>query len=177
MAIPSVSHTPLNPNNLHPNKFIISFSAIPNLEYWAQSVNVPGVGIGEALRQTPFIDLAVPGDKMIMNPFSMTFIVDEDLLGWLEVYNWMRGLAFPRDFTEYQNLSKRLSGWASKTPQVSDAVLLILNSKQIPKMRVKFKNCYPTNVSDLLLSAASSPEDVVTADAIFHYDLYEIEKL
>lgn len=177
MSIPSVPHTPANPNVLHPNKFIVTFAALPDIEYWAQSVNVPGVSIGEAPRQTPFIDLYSPGDKMVMNPFSMTFLVDEDLRGWLEVYQWMRGLTFPKDYAEYKNLDKRFVGWASKMPQFSDATLLILDSKQNPKLRVKFMNCFPTNVSDLLLSASSTPESVVTADAVFRYDLYEIEKI
>jgi hypothetical protein len=76
MSIPSVPHTPGNPNQLHPNKFVVSFAALPTIEYWAQSVNIPGLSLGEAIRHTPFIDISSPGDKLIINPFSMTFIVD-----------------------------------------------------------------------------------------------------
>lgn len=177
MSIPSVPHTPLNPNGLHPNKFIVSFAALPDIEYWAQSVNVPGLSLGEAVRQTPFIDLYSPGDKLNINPFSMTFIVDEELRGWLEIYRWMRGLTFPKDFTEYKNLDKRFAAWATAMPQFSDAVLVILDSKQNPKIRVKFTNCFPTSLTDILLSATAAPEEPITADGVFRFDLYEIETL
>jgi len=176
MAIPSIPHTPLNPNTLHPNKFIVSFSAIPTIEYWAQSVNVPGISIGEALRATPFIDLYSPGDKLIINPFAMTFLVDEDMKGWLEIYTWMRAMTFPVDFKEYKDLDKRPGVFAAK-PQFSDATLLILNSKQLPSIRVKFVNCFPTQLTDLLLSASAGPDDPLTADAVFRFDIYSIEKL
>lgn len=177
MSIPSVPHTPANPNSLHPNKFIVSFAALPTVQYWAQSVNVPGMNLGEAIRSTPFIDLWSPGDKLSINPFAMTFTVDEDLLGWLEVYTWMRGLAFPKDFTEYQNLDKRIAAWKLPMPQFSDATLIVLDSKQNPKIRIKFTNCFPTSLTDILLSSTSSPESVVTADAVFRFDIYEVERL
>lgn len=177
MAIPSVPHTPANPNVLHPNKFIVTFAALPDVVYWAQSVNVPGINLGEALRSTPFIDLYSPGEKLSMNPFSMTFTVDEELLGWIEVYIWMRGMTFPKDFSEYKNLNQRHAAWRTPMPQFSDATLVILDSKQNPKIRVKFLNCFPTSLTDILLSTTSSPESPVTADVIFRYDLYEIERL
>lgn len=177
MAIPSIPHTPINPNVLHPNKFVVSFAALPDVEYWAQSVNVPGLSLGEAPRQTPFIDLYSPGDKLIMNPFSMTFLVDEDLLGWFEVYTWMRGMTFPKNFQEYKDLDQRFAAWRTPMPQFSDAMLVVLDSKQNPKIRVKFLNCFPISLTDILLSSTSEPESVVTADVTLRFDLYEIERL
>lgn len=175
MAIPGVPHTPANPNLMHPNKFVVTFVSLPNVEYWVQSANLPGMSIGEAPRQTPFIDLYSPGDKLIINPFSFTFLVDEDLFGWKEVYTWMRGMTFPKDFTEYRNLDKRPAVFGAVTPQFSDATLTILDSKQNPQIRVKFSNCFPINLTDVLFSATSTPDDPVTADATFRFDLYEIE--
>lgn len=177
MAIPSVSHTPANPNQLHPNKFTVSVSALPTVEYWCQSVNMPGLQLGEVPRVNPFIDIYSPGEKLIINPFSMTFIVDEDLLGWIEVYRWMRGMTFPKNFQEYKDLDKRLTAWATKMPQFSDITLTIQDSKQNPSVRVIMNNCFPVSLSDLLLSSTSSPDDPVTADVTFRFDLYEIEIL
>lgn len=177
MGFPSIPHTPANPNGMHPNKFVVSFASLPTVEYWAQSVNVPGLSIGEVPRPTPFIDLYSSGEKLIINPFSMTFLVDEDLTGWLEVYQWMRDLTFPKDFKEYTQLSRRPGAYTAPQPQFSDATLVILDTKQNPKVRVKFQNCFPTSLTDILLSATSSPEDPVTSDAVFRFDLYEIEIL
>jgi hypothetical protein len=177
MPIPATSHTPANPNPMHPNKFIVSFTALPNIEYWCHSANIPGLSLGEALLPTPFIDLYSPGDKLNINPFSMTFIVDENLLGWMEVYTWMRGMTFPDNFTEYKNLDKRVASWRSPHPQFSDAMLVVLDSKQNPRIRVKFSNCFPTSLTDILLSSTSSPDDPITADATFRFDLCNIERI
>jgi hypothetical protein len=177
MSIPSIPHTPANPNQLHPNKFIVSFTALPTIEYWAQSVYIPGLSIGEAIRNTPFIDLYSPGDKLNINPFSMTFIVDEDLKGWIEVYTWMRNMTFPKDFSEYRKLPTRPGAYVAPQPQFSDATLVVLDSKQNPHIRVKFQNCWPTNLSDNLLSSSATPDQPLTADATFRFDLYEIEIL
>jgi len=177
MAIPSISHTPGNPNQLHPNKFIVSFTALPNIEYWCQTVNVPGLALGEAYRATPYVDIYSPGDKLVFSPFSMSFIVDEDLKGWMEVYTWMIGLGFPTKFEEYQNLSKRLSAWAVPKPQFSDAMLVIFDSKQNPNIRVKMTNCFPTSLTDIMMSSTTSPETPLTADVVFRYDFYTIEVL
>lgn len=177
MSIPSVPHTPANPNQMHPNKFTVKVACLPTVEYWCQNVNVPGLSLGEAPRTTPFIDLYAPGEKLIMNPFSITFIVDEDMNGWLEVYKWMRGLTFPKEFSEYRNLDKRFAAWSTPMPQYSDITLNILDTKQNPKIRVKFENCFPTSLSDLLLSATAGPDDPMTADVVFRFDKYEIEIL
>jgi len=177
MGFPATKHTPTNPNQLHPNKFILSFTALPTVEYWCQTVSIPGLSLGEVSRQTPFIDLYSPGEKLIINPLSMTFVVDEDLTGWKEVYNWMRELAFPENFEEYKELNTRPGAYARPQPQFSDATLIVLNSNQIPKIRIKFLNCFPTQLTDILLSSTASPEEPLTADAVFRFDLYNFETL
>ena len=89
----------------------------------------------------------------------------------------MRGLGFPAKFEEYQNLGKRLTAWAVPKPQFSDATLTILDSKSNPNIRVKMTNCFPTSLTDILMSSTVSPESPLTADVVFRYDIYEIEVL
>jgi hypothetical protein len=177
MAIPSVPHSPSNPNQLHPNKVLLSFTALPNIQYWCQSVNIPGVSLGEVPRNTPFIDLYSPGEKLIINTLSLTFLVDEDLKGWIELYTWIRGLTFPVEFKEYADLRNRIGAPSRTFPQFSDAALIILDSKQNAKIRIKFYNCFPTSLSDILLSTTSSPEDPISSDATFRFDINEIERI
>ena len=177
MAIPGIPHTPMNPNVLHPNKFVLSFSTIPTVEYWCQAVNIAGISSGEAIRQIPLIDLFSPGEKLNINPLAITFQVDEDLTGWMEVYNWMRALTFSFSFDEYKALSLRPGMLHKPQPQFSDATLIVLDSKQNPHIRVKYRNCFPTSLTDIMFSAASSAEEPVTADAVFRFDFYDVEIL
>lgn len=177
MSIPSIPLTPQNPNLLHPNKFILQVLALPDVKYWCQSVNLPGISIGEAIRSTPFIDLYSPGEKAILNPLAVTFLIDEDMRGWLEVFTWMTSLSFPKNFQQYQQLGNRFDAYRKNMPQFSDITLTILNTKQNPTYRVKYYNCFPTSLSDVVFSAQASPEEPMTADVTFRYDIFEIEKV
>ena len=175
MATPGVPHTPVNPNILHPNKFVLSFAAIPTVEYWCQAVNIAGISSGEAFHPTPLIDLYSPGEKLIINPLAITFQVDEDLTGWMEVYTWMRAMTFPFSFEEYKALASRPGSFNKPLPQFSDATLIILDSKQNPHIRVKYYNCFPTSLTDIMFSAAAAPDEPITADAVFRFDFYDVE--
>lgn len=177
MAIPSVPQQPTNQNLLPPNKFVLSVASLPDVQFWCQTVNIPGVSIGEAIRNTPFIDLFSPGDKAILNPFSVTFLVDEDFLAWNEIFKWMVSLTFPENFQQYKDLDKRYTAWRSPMPQFSDITLTILNARQNPKLRIKFINCFPVSLSDVVLSTTSTPEDAMTSDVTFRFDYFEVEKI
>lgn len=175
MAFPGISNTPTNPNLLPPNKFSLQVAALPEVQYWCQTVNIPGISIGEAIRSTPFIDLFSPGDKAILGPLSITFLVDEDLKSWTSLFNWMAQLTFIKNFNQYSQLRSRPDAWAKPMPQYSDISLSILNTKQIPNIRIKFINCFPVSLSDIIVSTTSTPEDTITSDATFRYDYYDIE--
>jgi len=63
----------------------------------------------------------------------------------------------------------------SKQPQFSDATLTILSSSFNPTIRIKFYDIFPTSLSSFVLSAADSPENIITADATFRYTYYDVE--
>jgi hypothetical protein len=173
-----MSETPLVPTNtnlLHSNKFILSFARIPNVQYFTQGIPLPGISMGEGIRQTPFIDLFVPGDKLQYDALAITFLVDEDLKSWLEIHDWMRAMTFPVEFAEYARLGTMTPAHAKKImPQYSDAALVILDSNQNSNFRVKFVNCFPTSLSSIQFSSTGGPAEVMTADATFRFDYYNV---
>jgi hypothetical protein len=173
-----LNRTPSNPNYLQPNKFQLIFSRAPNLQYFCQSVSVPGISLSEVPRNTPFVDLYVPGEKAIYDIFNVTFLVDEEMKSWLEVHDWIRALTFPTDFREYKDL-ERLSKYVSdvKRPQYSDASLTIFSSSNNPTYRFKFYDCFPTSISAFVMGANEGPDTIITADASFRFAYYDIEKL
>jgi hypothetical protein len=173
-----ITRTPQNPNPLHPNKFQLTFSRAPHIQYFCQSVSVPGISLSEVPRQTPFVDLYSPGEKAIYDVFNVTFMVDEQLSGWIEIHDWIRAMTFPEKFEEYLNLQKQ-SRYVSnpKTPQFSDASLTLLSSSNTPTWRFKLIDCFPTSISAFVMSAQDSPDNIVTADATFRFAYFNIEKL
>lgn len=173
----ALTRNPTNTNPLLVNKFQISFTRLPNLTYFCQTVNLPGISLGEIQRATPFVELYHPDDKLIYESLNFSFIIDEDLNSWLEIHDWMRAMTFPKNFSEYQNLPK-ISKFSKKGfPQYSDATLQVLTSKFNLNYNIHYYNCFPTSLSGINFSSMDSPENTLTADVTFRYDYFDIEKV
>jgi hypothetical protein len=78
----AITRNPTNPNFLQPNKFILTFARLPNVQYFCQSLSVPGISMSEAQQSNPFIDLYVPGEKATYDLLNLTFLIDEELKAW-----------------------------------------------------------------------------------------------
>ena len=51
--------------------------------------------MAQASQYTPFVDVAVVGDKLQYDNFNMTFMVDESLQNYMEMYDWVKNIGFP----------------------------------------------------------------------------------
>ena len=89
-----------NKNFLSPTGFKFSLEKAPKVDFFANSVNIPGINLGVAVQSTPLKDLMIPGDKLVYNDFSIQFMVDENMENYLEIHDWMRGLGYPESMAE-----------------------------------------------------------------------------
>ena len=124
----ALTRNPKNPNYLQPNKFQLNFSRLPNMQYFCQTVVVPGISMGESLTPNPFVDLYKPGEKAIYDVLNITFFIDEQMLAWFEVHDWIRAMTFPKEYEEYQKLgqlNRVASARAGIKPQYSDGSITI----------------------------------------------------
>jgi hypothetical protein len=174
----ALTRNPLNPNFLHPNKFQLNFSRLPNIQYFVQSVSLPGISLSEIPQNTPFVDVYIPGEKAIYDLLNVTFMIDEDLKSWLEIHDWIRAMTFPVDFEEYNQLPKlNPSRLPSLKPQYSDAKITLLTSSNIPSYEFIFRDVFPTTLSTFIMSTNDTPESIMTADATFRFSYYDIKKI
>ena len=174
----AITRNPSNVNLLHPNKFSLTFQRLPEMQFFCQGLSIPGISIGEAPRNTPFVDLYSPGEKAVYDLLSVTFFVDEELKSWLGVHDWIRAMSFPENFEEYLQLGKQTKYIANtKKPQFSDATLTLYSSSYKPYYRFKFFDCFPLSLSSFVMNASDTPENTITADGTFRFAYYNIEKL
>lgn len=168
---------PQNTNFLQSTKFVLTFPRISNTQYFCQEVNLPGVSTSEIPQVTPFVDLYRPGDKLVYEPLNVTFIVDEELQAWLDIHNWLRGMTFPTNFEEYQNL-KNLSpiAYYAPKPQYSDGMLNILSGLNNKKITVQFTDIFPVSLSAIQFNATDTDTPTITATATFRYSWYDISR-
>ena len=156
---------PENTNFLQPTKYVLTFPEVPDMIYFCQKANIPGVSLGQAIQETPNLDLFHSGTKISYNTFDVTFLVNEDLSAWTTIYNWMKDLSSVE--TTY---TKRKEGR-------KQAVLTVMSNQNNPKLRVKLMNLFPTSLSDLEFDTTLSAEEHITATVSFRYDWFELEQV
>ena len=172
-----LTRNPVNPNPLHPNKFQLNFSRTPNVQYFCQSISVPGLSLSEIPKNNPFVDIYSPGEKAQYDTMNITFIVDEELKSWLEMHDWIRAMTKVESYAEYRNLSNLTNNKNTSFPQFSDAAITLFSSANTPTYRFKFYDCFPTSLSAIILSATDSPDNIITADVNIRFAYYDVEKL
>lgn len=154
-----------NINKLTGNKFRFDIQSAPYFSYHVQSVNLPSINSGESPMETPFSNQWQQGDKIIFEPLDVSFLVDEELRGWLEIWNWMRSYGFERDYEQYKPQSK------------VDATLTILTNRSVPFMEVKFEDVWPITLSEIGFASNVADEEEIISSVSFRYRNYTINKL
>ena len=172
----AISRAPQNTNYLQASKFMVTFNRIPNTQYFCQSVNIPGVQLGQAPLSFPGLDVNAPGNKMMYNQFAMNFTLDEVLQSWQDIHSWFRSIAAPTGSDERNRLSTIQNNRTTGPKVYSDAILTVYSSLNNPILRVNFYNMFPISLSDVQFDTKSSADDILTGDSVFLFDYYDIEK-
>ena len=176
-------YEPVNKNYLKPNGFRVVFGRLQNVEYFCQSINLPKMTLGAAMQPTPFVNIPHTGDKMEYDPFTIMFKVDEDMANYLEIYNWMVGLGFPKSHDQYAQLLKDPASRFSQSEKMletnlySDCSLFILNNNNEPFIEVRFYDAFPVSMEGLDFDLRVPTIDYFTGIATFNYKFYEIKPL
>ena len=173
-------------NYLRPNAFRFSIKDLPKIAYTCQSANLPALSLGFAVQPSPFLDIPHVGDKNSFGDFTIRFLISEDMSNYLELYEWLVALGFPNDYNQYRNFTaERLnrfpfvtnSGGPSGAVAYSDGTLTILDSNNVPKTNIIFKDIFPVSVEALDFDITSSSVEYFVGVASFKYKLFDIEVL
>lgn len=174
---------PVNKNYLKPNSFKFVIHRLPNVEYFCQSANIPKLTLGSAMQPTPFVDIHHVGDKMEFDPLVITFIVDETMNNYMELYNWIIGLGFPKSHSQFASLVKNPSTTFLGSDKMlessvySDASLFVLDSNNNPVIEVIFRDIFCSSLESIDFDLRIPTIDYFTGIATFNYKYYEIHRL
>ena len=177
MAYDQSLFSPANKNFLSPVGFKFVIGRTPHVDYFCQSASIPEVSIGTRDIQTPVKDYTVPGDKMTFGDLNLSFLVNEDLDNYYEIYKWLKGITNPKhqqEFFDYINAVDEPGRRDNFEKQMSDARLLILNSNYNTISAINFFNIFPTSLTTLEFDASATDINYFIAQVNFKYTLYEI---
>jgi|TARA_R110000803_G_C11766129_1_gene294609 hypothetical protein len=161
-------------------KFVIN--RLPNVEFYVQQVNIPGVNSGYAERMTPFKSIYTPGDTLVYEDLTLQIIADENLLGFKESLSWLEAITRPESFTGYAALnSPQVSSGVALNPEgtgvTSDGTLIILDSNKNANIELTFKEMFPVAVGSIELNTTEADITPPSFTVTFKYSDYSIKVL
>ena len=190
-----IQREPSKSDYASPIQFRFKCTKLPTVEFFVQSANIPGISLGSATQTNPLYDIPLPGDKITYAALDMSFLVDENLNNYKEIHDWILGLGFPSNNQQFQDLqsagsdrfpgsSRSTAATGTSTPQplneggiYSDAILTVLNSKNIAKTEIRFQNVYPTSLGSLNYDVRQTDVDYLSASVSFNYMNYDIVQI
>ena len=171
--------TPIdNRNFLAPTGFKFSLKRSPGVAFFCNQANIPSLDLGIAIQPTYLKDIDVPGDKIQFGDLTLRFLVDEDLVNYMEIQKWIRGLGYPESVQEFDELEKEavlpVNFGRAGDNIYSDGTLQILSSNLVAKFNVNFKDMFPYSLSTITFDATQSDQEYFTADVTFKYTMYNV---
>jgi hypothetical protein len=161
---------PIN-NYLSTGGFAIKIARLPNVEFFSQKVLVPGVTANPVETQTPLRKFYSVPDHLNYADLDLTFIIDENMENYREIYEWLKGIGTPDNLEQYDKLKNSVDG------DQSDITIMLLNSHKNPNIEFTFSNAFPIGLTPISLDLAQ--QDVVYAEATvtMRYDAFDIKKM
>ena len=156
----AIRNQPTNLNQLNVVSFETNFLRMPGVSYFCQRVNIPGISLSNTIQSTPFANIPIEGDVLEFEDLTISFIVDEDMQNYLELYNWLQSLGFPDKYSQYDNETSSIK---------SDMNILLHTNKSNPNYSIAFKDVFPVSLGAISFDTNATTLDPIVVDASFKY--------
>ena len=172
----------INKSILNKNNFRLLIDKVPTVEYYVQGVNIPSVSFTEVVQPAGVgVDAYFPGDKVSFDTLNVTFLVDEDLENYKEMYDWMSSIVPINNSDDYGSITgstKNTLGVANQSGdalKTSSMITLVTNTnKNLPNRYFRFYDAFPISLGGLELLSGSETEPV-TCEVQFRFTFYDIK--
>lgn len=148
-----------NKNYLSPVGFRLSIdNDLKNTVFFCTAANLPSLSLPEAVANYQRYGQAFPGERIQYDPLEVRFIVDENMVNYNELYQWMHIAA------------------STATPMFKDVTLSILSSHNNPVKQIRFISAFPTNLNGLEFDTTQSQIEYMTCACTLRYTRFEFLK-
>jgi hypothetical protein len=175
----AITNTPTNRNYLASSNFRMVLQKAPSLNFFLQGMSIPGLSFeGNIDMPTPFVKIPIPGDHLNYAPLTVEFLVDEDLVNYLELWNWMLSIAGPSSVDPSRSsLVDNSISTDYNTRARSDIKLMVLSSAKNPNLEINFYDAFPSSLGQLNFSTVTTDVNYIQCSVTFEYIKYDIKKL
>ena len=159
------------------HQLVLNFSLgkTPKRDFFCTSARIPELSLQTATQPGYLKDIDVPGEKLSFGDLTLRFLVDEDMVNYMAIHNWLTGLGFPETTKDFADLTTDADGLKNQLEeQFSDGSLSILNSNYRVSSIVKFQDLFPVSLTSLEFDTTQQDIQYFTAEATFRYTVYYI---
>lgn len=166
---------PDNLTPLSPNGFSFSVSKLPDIMFFCQQVNLPGITLGAPEFGNPFQTAPIPGDTLTYDTLNIQFLVDSEMRNYKTIYNWIVALGFPENYEQYKAfVSADVNNYSELAKNYSDATLSILTGKNNIAQQVQFVDLFPATLESMVFQSTSTDVNYIVGNATFRYAYYKL---
>jgi len=152
--------------------FELTIQKLPSVSFMVTAVQLPGLSINNPSLQTPFVPIPLPADKLSFQELGITFKVDAMMKNWLEIYNWLYGIGFPKSFQDRANVEP-----SGKIRDLySDLTLVILDYHKQPILEANFVDVLPNSLTGFVANVADTRVNYVESTVNFVYRQFTIKQ-
>tara|TARA_Y100000385_G_scaffold271022_1_gene310583 strand:- start:676 stop:1164 length:489 start_codon:yes stop_codon:yes gene_type:complete len=158
-------------NYLSSAGFKIIFKRLPHVEFFSNKILLPSVTTNAVKSDTPLRAYYSVGDHLNYADLDLTFIIDENMGNYREIFEWLKGIGTPDNLEQYDKLKNSADG------DTSDVTVLILDSHKQPNLEVTYINAMPIGLTPVSLDLSNQDVIYPEATVTMRYDAFDIKKL
>lgn len=148
-------------NTAYASNFRIEFLNSPRLNYFVQSVSIPGISAMGPETPTKGHNTFFQADRIEYDPLNITFLVDENFENYLYLFAWIKRDVETERPSQFQQ----------------DATLHILTNNKTQNLVVKYYGMFPQMLGSIDLENAVNDSPVLTCSCTFRYQYFRIERM
>lgn len=170
-----------NVNTLLNNHFKFVIASLPDVTFFAQSIEIPPVSIAAVRRPSPFSAIAEVGDMFRFDPFNVSYAIDNHFKTYFSLFYWMKGYGFPQsydDIAEFKSFRERqLANPAPKRREIekTNATLYILQPDTDQTLaEVRYEDVFPSAIGPVTFSTTTGQPEMARTIATFTYTDFDV---
>lgn len=149
----------MNINPAISTNFLLEIPLFPELNYFIQTTEVPGITMAGVDLPYKNIYGNVPSNRIDYDQLNVTFLVDEDWTNWHSLVRWMARIKTGKD---------------TILTEMCDMTLHLKNSNKTLGKRLLFCGGYPVSLGTLNLESSTTDATNLVCSASFKYQHYDM---
>ena len=149
------------------HKFMLNKNGTRVFNWQIQDFSIPNLQITRA-RATSSPKVAnwdLPGTGLMFDDLEVTFLLDENIESWIEIYRWIKELVEP-----YGHQKERI------IPTESTISIHLMNNNRSSTGKIfNFHRVWPVFLGGIKFSTTNEEPDELSCTVTFKYDTFDLE--